>query len=646
MHTPLLPFISDPSQLKDLDIQQLSQIADEARARIIEVMATNGGHLASNLGCVELTIALHKVFNSPVDKLIWDVSHQTYTHKLLTGRYDSFSSVRQHKGLCGFCCPQESPHDHFHAGHAGTALSLALGVAATRDLHASNEYVIPIIGDATLTCGMSLEALNNIPHDLARFIVILNDNAMSISKNVGAITHILSRIFNNPTTKRWQQEFHSIVSKIPYASMFAKQGRKLTSLLKNFVSPASFFEQYGVSYIGPIDGHDIHKLCETLESLKDTKQPVVLHVLTNKGHGMNVARENPISYHGAKPFCPNTGKFTLNTSTKKSFPEIFGHHMLNMADVDPNLMIVTPAMAVGSCLEAVMERHPKRCFDVGIAESHALTYAGGLAYGGKNNVVASIYSTFLQRAFDNLFHDICLQELPVVMAVDRAGISGPDGCTHHGIFDIAFLNSMPNMIIAQPRDGNMLCDLLDSAFSWQKPTAIRYPNLPTDVPALERQYRPCGKGEVISMGSDILIIALGHMCNTALAIRDQLSQLKVSATVMDPIFVKPLDAELLHNLLLTHSKIVTIEEHSVAAGLGMILNNFLITNGYSDIQVLNCGIPDAFVTQGSYAALIAELGLTSAQITSRIIEHFGYTVDSADSGIDNANLHTPLQCNS
>jgi len=622
MQKSILPTIHSPKDLKGLSQEELSLLASELRSRIIEVMSINGGHLASNLGSIELTIALHRVFQSPQDKLIWDVSHQTYTHKILTGRNDRFDTIRQHQGLCGFSHPKESEHDHFQAGHAGTALSLALGTAITRDLNQGNEHIIPIIGDATLTCGMSLEALNNIPKDLKRFLIILNDNEMSISKNVGAITHILSRMLSNPRTNHIYHELESLLSKIPgYGTTLAKQGHKITESLKNLVSPAGFFEQYGVFYTGPINGHDIDALINVLERVKNCDYPVVLHVLTNKGQGMDEAIKNPVSYHGAKPFNPETGKF-IPTAPKPTFPSIFGKHITKLAEKDPSILVVTPAMSAGSMLDEMMKRFPDRCLDVGIAEGHAVTFAGGLAYGKTKKVVVSIYATFLQRALDNLFHDVCLQELPVVFAIDRGGISGPDGSTHHGIYDISFLNAMPNMVITQPRNGHVLKELLESSFSWERPTAIRYPNMVTEDSEEPLSHRELGKGEILAEGSGLLIVALGHMNKTALEVRELLKPQGINATVLDPVFVKPLDSDLLCSLLLTHTSIVTIEEHSVVSGLGAILNNFLLTQGYNNIQVMNVGIPEAFIEHGSHAALINELGMTAPKIAERIVKQF------------------------
>lgn len=630
MNEPILSKIKAPKDIKSLSHASLLKLSSEIRQRIIEIMSINGGHLASNLGSVELTIALHKVFNSPEDKFIWDVSHQTYAHKILTGRNDKFHTIRKHKGLCGFSHPKESPHDHFYAGHAGTALSLALGVAKNRDLTKRQEHVIPIIGDATLTCGMSLEALNNVPRDLKNFIVILNDNEMSISKNVGAITRILSRLLNNPTSNKIYRELDAIVSKIPsYGAMLAKQGHKITESLKNLVSPAVFFEQYGLNYVGPVDGHDIKKLTETFEALKNSEWPVVVHVQTNKGQGMEEAIKNPTPYHGAKPFDMGTGKFLPAAVSKPTFPRVFGTHILKMAENDPSLVAVTPAMSAGSMLDDFMKKFPDRCLDVGIAEGHSVTFCGGLTYGKKMKVIASIYSTFLQRAFDNLFHDVCLQELPVVFAIDRAGLAGPDGSTHNGIYDISFLNAMPNMVITQPRNGHLLKELLESSFSWGRPAAIRYPNIATEEPEAPLKHRTLGKGEVLSEGEDILIIGLGHMVNVGMELKQLLAKAGINATVMDPVFVKPLDTELLCKLLLTHQRIVTIEEHSVVSGMGSIINNFLMTQGYSNVQVANFGVPETFIEQGTHAELVNELGLTPEKIYQRLTLQFNLKILSA-----------------
>lgn len=587
MHTQLLSEIEQPSDLANLSLAELNTLATEVRQKIIDVLSINGGHLASNLGMVELSIALHYVFHSPEDKFIFDVSHQSYPHKILTGRREKFSRIRQFKGLSGFCSPKESPHDHFYAGHAGTALSLALGVAKNRDLTKRKEHILPILGDASLTCGLTLEALNNIPKDLGRFIAILNDNNMSISNNVGAITNILSS---------------------PDAD--------------------SFFEQFGLSYVGPVDGHNIEELIETLKSLKERRNPILLHVLTVKGKGMDSALVNPITYHGCRPFDKATGKFHPSTSTKPTFPQIFGRQILKMAENDPSLVTITPAMPAGSCLEEFMLKFPDRCLDVGIAEGHAVTFCGGIAYGKKMKVVACVYATFIQRALDNLFQDVCLQELPVLFALDRGGISAADGTTHHGIYDISFLNAMPNMVICQPRTGQVMKELLESAFSWNRPTALRYPNLSTEESDKPLQKRELGTAEILSRGSDILIVGLGHMCQVALQVKERLKSAGVDATVVDPVFVKPLDSDLFCSILLNHRFVVTIEEHALNGGLGMIFNSFLVRSGFTGHQVLNFGIPDTFLEQGTHAEILNEIGLSPEAITAKILNEFDLSARS------------------
>ncbi len=622
--TSLLKEILSPADLKKLSVEELPELAKEIRQTIIDVLSINGGHLASNLGIVELTIALHYVFDSPEDKFIFDVSHQSYPHKLLTGRQDLFSRIRQFKGLCGFCNPKESPHDHFYAGHAGTALSLALGVAKARDLECEKNHILPILGDASLTCGLTLEALNNVSRNLKRFIVILNDNNMSISHNVGAITNILSRLLNNPTSNRIYHELEHLIAKIPsLGPTLVKKGLKVKESVKNLFSSAPFFEQFGLAYVGPVDGHDTNKLIDILSALKDVDEPTILHVLTTKGKGLDTAIQNPISYHGCKPFDKSTGKFLVPSSpSQPTFPQIFGKQILKMAEADPDVVAVTPAMPAGSCLEEFMNRFPDRCLDVGIAEGHAVTFCGGIAKSGKKKVVASIYSTFLQRALDNLFQDVCLQELPVVFAIDRGGISGPDGSTHHGIYDISFLNTMPNMVICQPRNGKLLRELLASAFSYGRPTAIRYPNMATIDQTSELSYKELGIGEILVEGKDLAIIALGHMCNTALDVCERLKNHGLLATVIDPIFVKPLDTELFCKIAASHKLIVTLEEHSVNGGLGMVVNSFLMRNGFNDVQVINFGVPDTYLEQGSNKELLQQIGLDPESITSTLLREF------------------------
>ena len=615
--------LAEPSEIKSLSLEQLKALCQEIRERIIEVMSVNGGHLGSNLGIVELTVAMHKVFDSPTDKFIFDTSHQAYPHKLLTGRNKQFPTIRKYKGLSGFSSPSESKHDHFYAGHAGTALSLSLGVAKSRDLNQENSYVLPVIGDAALTCGLTYEALNNIPKQMKNFILILNDNNMAISKNVGAITGILSRIVNNPSSNKLYEEVESLLSKIPgVGKQLSSGGNKLKESLKSLVSTAPFFEQYGLSYTGPIDGHDLKHLISTLEAAKNSQTPCVIHCLTTKGQGMETAISSPTTYHGVKPFNTETGKFHPSKSKKPTFPKVFGKHLLEMADKDEDIVALTPAMPAGSCLTDFMDKYPDRCLDVGIAEGHCVTFAGGLAYKSHKKVVCCVYATFLQRALDNLYHDVCLQQLPVVFALDREGIAGGNGVTHNGIYDISFLNAMPNMVIAQPRNGQLLKELLESSFSYNSPVAIRYPNLPTEDLNLPIQKRVKGKAEVLVKGEKLAILALGNKCQTALEVKDLLSSKNINPTVIDPVFIKPLDQELLYRIFMTHPYIVTIEEHAVNAGFGQIICQFAMKNGFSTNQVLNFGIPEVYLEQGSHKELTKEVQLDAISIEQKIYEHF------------------------
>ena len=627
MEYPFLSKIQGPQDLRSFSLEELSLLAEEIRQRIIEILSINGGHLSSNLGIVELTIALHSVFLSPQDKFIFDVSHQSYPHKLLTGRNSRFDTIRQLEGLCGFCDPKESPYDHFYAGHAGTALSLALGSAKARDLQKGKEHILPILGDASLTCGLTLEALNNIPKDLSSFVVILNDNAMSISKNVGNIKNIMSRLLSNPISNKLYHEIQQMVAKVPgYGVQLAKQGQKFTESIKHLVSPAAFFEQFGLTYVGPIDGHDIGKMIHTFQALQEIKRPIIVHVMTIKGKGMPIAIQNPTSYHGVKPFDLISGKFLPTPVNKPTFPKIFGKHLHLMAKRDPDIIAITPAMTAGSCLEEFINEFPDRCLDVGIAEGHAVTFAGGLAYSKKKRVFVVIYATFLQRALDNLFHDVCLQGLPVIFAIDRAFISGPDGPTHHGIYDISFLYAMPNMIIAQPRNGHLLKELMESALSFGRPTAIRYPNLTTEEPLQPLQKRDIGKAEVLYAGKKIAIIALGHMYKTAFEVKTLLEEEDIEPTIVDPIFLKPLDKELFIDLLSSHEYIVTIEEHAINVGLGMVMNNFAMKNGFSHITMMNFGVEDIFVQHGKNSDLYSRLGLDASSIAKKILQRFAALV--------------------
>lgn len=611
--------IKDPSCIKEFSTDELEVLAWSIRNRIIEVMSKNGGHLSSNLGAVELTIALHYCFNSPLDKIIFDTSHQSYTHKILTGRNHLFDSIRKYKGLSGFTSPSESIHDHFFAGHAATALSLALGVAKGRDLKEEDFYALPVVGDAAFTCGLTHEALNNIPKDLKKFILILNDNAMSISKNVGAITEILRSFLPEATSKKIYNHIEKAMKKLCSCEAFGSdKGIDHQDPWVDLADTAPFFEQYGLNYIGPIDGHNIKDLIEVFEKIKKKpNRPYILHLLTHKGQGMDVAKENPTCYHGARPFDKISGSF-LQQSSHNTFPKIFGQHLMKIFDSREDVIALTPAMPSGSCIEAVMQKFPKRCLDVGIAEGHCVTFAGGIALDRSIKVIVSIYATFLQRALDNLFQDVCLQNAPVIFALDRAGLAGGDGATHNGIYDIGFLKGMPNLIIAQPRSGKLLRELLTSALNYEKPTAIRYPNLTTDDTTDNMTYREVGKAEVISKGSNIAFIALGHHVATAIKVKERLIEEGLDITIVDPIFIKPIDEDLLAEVFRTHQLIITLEEHSLSSGFGEIINSFAARESFSN-QILNLGIPDIYIEQGSHQELLKELHLDVDSITKKII---------------------------
>lgn len=617
--TPILPTICSPADVQSLSIAQLQTLAKEIHNRIIEVMAINGGHLASNLGVVELTLALHKVFTSPKDIFLFDVSHQTYAHKILTGRNDLFPTIRKFKGLSGFAHPEESNHDHFYAGHAGTALSIALGMAKSRDLEKRDNYIITILGDASLTCGHTLEALNNIDKDLRKFIIILNDNAMSIAKNVGNVPGILTRIIHNPLTHRISQEFSSVLKKIPGCGEFLQnQSLRIKESIKQSFPLSPFFEEFGLEYVGPINGHDIKQVIQSLDALQFLNKPIILHVITEKGRGMSAAKNNPITYHGAKPFDIKTGKFLPKLDNPPTFSKIFGGYLLQLAKARDEIIAVTPAMPVGSCIVDFMKEYPDRCIDVGIAEGHSLAFAAGIAKSSTKKVFCCIYATFLQRAFDQLFQEVCLQNLPVIFAIDRAGIAGGDGITHNGIYDLGFMRSMSNLIIAQPRNGQVLCELLHSAIDSKNPIAIRYPNLPTTEAISPVQSRIIGKGEIILSGKEVAIIALGHKCETALEIATILQKEGVYPTIIDPIFVQPLDSRLLYTILQTHSHIITLEEHHVSVGLGCAVNHFALQNHYSGL-VHNFGIEHSFIHHGSHAELTRSIGLDAESLAKKIL---------------------------
>lgn len=564
--------------------------AKELREKIIHVVAKNGGHLGASLGAVDLILSLHKVFLSPYDQIIFDTGHQAYAHKLLTGRADRFDTLRTYKGLCGFTDPTESIHDLFFAGHAGTALSLALGVHDSRMEDRNGPWTIALIGDASLSCGLTLEALNNITQAHKRLLIVLNDNGMSISKGCG--------------------NYHEFLQNIQDPSPDSPDDNS-----KNI------FSLFRCKYLGPVDGHDPDKLVDLWKKLKEQEGPFLVHAKTIKGYGLDYAENSPTVWHGPKPFCIESGTFKKVSTTKTPFPKIFGKYLFTLKKKEPNLHVITPATATGACLEEFQEYFPSNFHDVGIAEGHAVTYAAGLSRFQNVKVVLSIYATFLHRALDNLFHDVVLQNIPLILAIDRAGLSPQDGSTHHGIYDISFLKSMPGLLIAQPRDGRLLKELFDSALTYNRPVAIRYPNLETTASETLTCYRLIGKGEILARGSPfsrILFLPLGHMAQTALDCHKKLLEKGIQSTVFDPIFLKPLDEEQLLPLIEEHEWIFILEEHAKNSGLGSIILDFLMEKEIFNKKVYTFGIPDQFYAHGTYNQLLDEVGLTTEKIFEKI----------------------------
>jgi 1-deoxy-D-xylulose-5-phosphate synthase len=606
----LLETINDPADLRKLPRPQLKVLADELRAFLLESVARTGGHLSSNLGTVELTIALHYVFNTPYDRLVWDVGHQTYPHKILTGRRGRMGTLRQKDGLAGFPRREESLYDTFGVGHASTSVSAALGMAVAAAREGSERQVVAVIGDGALSGGMAYEALNNAGNMDANLLVILNDNDMSISPNVGAMSNYLARILSGRVYSSMREGSKTVLSTIPPVWELAKRAEEH---MKGMIMPSTLFEELGFRYYGPIDGHDLHTLIKTLGNLKGLKGPRFLHVVTRKGKGYEPAEGDPCVYHGVSPFDPATGKMEKKPSGK-SYTQVFGEWLCDMAAADPLLMGITPAMREGSGLVPFSEQYPQRYFDVGIAEQHALTFAAGLACEGFKPVVA-IYSTFLQRAYDQAIHDICLQNLPVLFAIDRAGLVGADGPTHHGAFDLSYLRCLPNLTLMAPADEIELRQMLTTGFQLPGPAAVRYPRASSAAAARDAALTalPVGKAEVRRRGRDIALLAFGTLLEPALVVGAELD-----ATVVNMRFVKPLDRELLLELADSHALLVTIEENAVAGGAGSAVNELLAAAGRPPAR-LNLGLPDRFVAHGERAELLAECGLDADGLRRAIL---------------------------
>ena len=614
-----LETIKSPKDLKKLDIKKLSLLASEVRELIIETVSKTGGHLASNLGVIELTIALHYVFNCPDDKMVWDVGHQAYTHKILTGRRNQFHTLRQFGGMSGFTKIEESEYDAFGTGHGSTSISAALGMACAQKLTSNGNKIVAVIGDGALTGGMAFEALNHAGHIKENLIVILNSNEMSISQNVGAWSQYLNRITTNPIYNRVRGDLELVLKRVPrVGSRLVDSAKKLEKSLKSLLVPGILFDELGFRYIGPIDGHNIPLLIETLNNIKTFKGPVLMHILTKKGKGYKFAEDNPTGFHSAKPFDIETGiwKSKNADNDRKTYTEVFGNTLLKLAQKDKKIVAVTAAMPDGTGLKEFAQKFPDRFFDVGMAEQHAVTFAAGLASKGLKPVVA-IYSTFLQRAYDQILHDVCLQKLPVIFAIDRAGIVGGDGPTHNGVFDLSYLSTIPNMTIMAPKDECELKSMLSKAVEYDQPVSIRYPkDYAVESSSKEPGSIEIGKGEIVRDGTDIAILAIGTMVYPALEAAEILEKKNISASVVNMRFVKPLDTELIEKMASQGKKIVTVEENTISGGFGVSVAKNVETQNFASLHI---GLPDEFIEQGPRHLLLKKYKLDGSGIAETIL---------------------------
>ncbi|MEJ5173299.1 MAG: 1-deoxy-D-xylulose-5-phosphate synthase [Hydrogenothermaceae bacterium] len=610
--------INDYRDLKNLSKDELNLLCEDIRSYIIDVTSINGGHIGPSLGTVELTIALLMAFDPDRDKIVWDVGHQTYTYKILTGRKEEFRTLRQYKGISGFSKIKESKYDHFGTGHSSTSISAALGFRVGKDLKGEDGYIIAVIGDGAMTAGEAFEGLNNAGWlDPSKFIVILNDNQMSISPNVGAIYTYFNKIITKQTFQKPRQKLKDAVNKI-FGKKAVEILRKIEEYTKGLFAPGLIFEELGFTYVGPIDGHSLMDLEETLENIKLMRGPILLHVITQKGKGYKFAEANPVVFHGVSPFDKISGIFNKSSSLP-SYSKVFGDALVELGEKDEKIVAITPAMKEGSGLVEFAKRFPDRFFDVGIAEQHAATFAGGLALEGFKPV-AAYYSTFLQRAYDQVIHDIALQELPVVFAIDRGGLVGDDGPTHHGVFDIAFLRAVPNIVIASPKDEQELRDLLYTALNSGKTFALRYPRGSGVGVKMEGfNLIPIGSWEVLEEGRDIVILAVGKYVQRAFEVKKVLKTKGYNPSIVNARFIKPMDESLLTNLLSEYEFVVTMEDGVLNGGFGSAVAEFVVDNGYYN-RVIRFGIPDKFVEHGKVELLERDLGLDTQGIADRIIE--------------------------
>lgn len=616
----LLPQINQPEQIKSLSVEQLDLLSAEIRRFLIEKLSVTGGHLASNLGVVELTLALHYCYDSPRDKFIFDVGHQAYVHKMLTGRMDQFDTLRKYKGLCGFVKRNESEHDVWEAGHSSTSLSAAIGMAVARDLKGEKNKVVAVIGDGALTGGMAFEALNHIGHEQKDLMVVLNDNEMSIAPNVGAMHNYLSKIRSDRHYLRAKDELEMLLRKIPaIGSMLAKTGSRLKDSLKYMMVPGVLFEELGLTYLGPVDGHDIQKLIETFKQADNVRGPVFVHVLTTKGKGYKPAEADSHKWHGISPYKIESGK-ELKSVGNPMYTDVFGKTLIELAEKDPRIVAVTPAMPKGSGLIEFSEKFPSRMIDVGIAEQHAATMCAALAMEGMKPVFA-VYSTFMQRAYDQIVHDICRQNANVMFAIDRAGFVGADGETHQGVFDVAFLRHVPNIVLMMPKDENELRHMMKTALDYDDgPIAYRYPRINgLGVPMDEKLVPiPIGSWETVREGEGYAVLASGPMVQVALDAAEQLKREGINLRVVNARFLKPLDEDMLIELANSHTNMIVLEEASEKGSLGSAVLEFYASKHIFDTRVSLMGVPDRFIEHGSVKEQRQETGLTAEGVCAEI----------------------------
>jgi len=608
--------INSPNDLKKMSKNDLPLLASEIRKIIIDVVSKNGGHLAPSLGAVELAIAIHYVFNAPDDKIIWDVGHQSYAHKLLTGRRERFHTLRQYNGICGFTRMSESPYDAFSTGHSSTSISAGLGIACAKRLKNDNSKVIAVIGDGSMTAGLAYEGLNQAGDINKNILVILNDNDMSIARNVGAVSSLLSRAFSAKYLQDFKKEVGDFLKSLPkYGDDIYQFAKRSKESFKTFITPGMLFEAFNFEYFGPINGHKLDHLIDILNNVKCLNEPVLLHVTTTKGKGYPPSEKNPIYFHGVGCFDADTGESIKEDCMIPTYTHVFGQTLLKMASEDHRIIAVTAAMPEGTGLSDFAHAYPDRFFDVGIAEQHAVTFAAGLATEGLRPVVA-IYSTFLQRAYDQILHDVCIEAVPVIFAVDRGGIVGEDGATHNGVFDLSYLRSLPNMVVMAPKDENELCRMLTTAIAHNGPIAIRYPRGTAEGEKVENQDIPIpiGKGEVLKKGDDVVIFAIGRSVNEALSAHGMLKEHNISATVVNCRFVKPLDADLIGSLSRKIPRIITIEENVRQGGFGSAVLECLADQEITGFRLKCIGIPDTFVEHGAQEFLRSKYGVDASAI--------------------------------